>query len=117
MKLLLVWIGILALAGCATDIADTPNPFPANYHQLVKEYLGETVKDAKIAPPKLATGPSILGDGGFVMPWVVCVRSGGKVTALQIFGGQVRGAWYGLQDGMGGQLDAGAAACSGAKYE
>jgi len=61
-----------------------------------------SIRDAEIAPPKRALGPS-LNEDGFTTPWVVCVKAnaknrmgaytGRKVTALAVSGGKVVNSW------------------------
>lgn len=105
----------VALAGCQTDGGGTATaagspagPPPANYRQLAAAHVKSsfkdpyTIRDAEIAPPKLAMGPSLNSDG-FTTPWVVCMRAnaknsmgaytGRKFTAIAISGDKVVNAW------------------------
>lgn len=56
---------------------------PANYREIVAGSVQDhfvdpySIRDAEIAPPKRAMGPSLNTDG-FTTPWVVCVRTNAK---------------------------------------
>jgi len=91
----------------STSPASSPQP-PANYREIVAAGVRETfvdpysIRDAEIAAPKMAMGPSLNSDG-FTTPWVVCVRANAKnrmggytgreVTAFAVNGGKVVNSW------------------------
>ena len=67
-------LAAIVLAGCSgsTDgatgsIGPSAGPYPAEYRKIAQEYVRSTfkdpytIRDAYIAPPKLALGPSLLG--------------------------------------------------------
>lgn len=101
----------LALTGCQTDGGQGTaqgEPPPANYRQIAIEGVKSSffdpysIRDAEIAPPKRAAGPS-LNEDGFTTPWVVCVRAnaknrmggyiGKRASAFAINGGKVVNVW------------------------
>src|SRR5262245_2767926 len=111
----------LTLAGCSgatpEGAANSSNPYPGNYRELAAGYIREhffdpySIRDAEIAPPKLAMGPGLLGDGSFATPWVVCVRANAKnrfgayigrtATGIQVYRGKAVGAYGGPADFAG----------------
>lgn len=116
----------LALGGCQTAGQGTTQsePPPANYRQIaiagVKSSFFDpySVRDAEIAPPKRAAGPS-LNEDGFTTPWVICIKAnaknrmggytGRKVTALAVSGGKVVNSWD--------EAKASLMVCDGVTYE
>lgn len=101
----------VALAGCQTtgeEVARQAGPAPANYRQIVADYVKTSfkdpysIRDAEIAAPVPGRGPSMNADG-FKTPWVVCMRAnaknamgaytGRKVTAVAVSDGRVTNAW------------------------
>src|SRR5262249_55271923 len=101
----------ITTAGCQTASDQQPStggPPPANYRAVAADHLRKSlfdpysVRDAQIAAPKQAAGPSLNSDG-FYTPWVICVRANAKNrfgaytgpqhTALAVKGGQVVNSW------------------------
>jgi hypothetical protein len=76
-------VGGCASAGMQTGSTNS-NPYPADYRKLAQDYVRSTfkdpysIRDAQIAPPKLAMGPSLLPSSGFVTPWLICVKANAK---------------------------------------
>jgi hypothetical protein len=76
------------LAACASSGIETgsttTNSYPTDYRRLAKDYVlanfkdPYSIRDAQIAPPKLAAGPVLLPSFSLVTPWVVCVRANAK---------------------------------------
>jgi hypothetical protein len=104
------WVALIALmlCGCATAPPEGTSAGaspPENYRAVAAEHVKSafvdpySIRDAEIAPPKLAAGPSLNNDGGFYTPWLVCVRANAKnrmgayagrqVTALAMSGNKV----------------------------
>jgi len=81
--ILIIAGGALTLAGCQTAAESVPSVPPANYRHFVAAHMRTSlfdpysVRDAEIAAPKRALGPSLNADG-FNTPWVVCVRANAK---------------------------------------
>lgn len=97
---------VSACAGQApSSTADIP---PANHRNIIAAGIRDafvdpySIRDAEIAPPKRAVGPSLNTDG-FTTPWIVCVRANAKnrmggytgrqVVAFAVNGGKVVNSW------------------------
>ena len=100
------------------------NPYPSEYRKLAQQYVMDTfkdpysIRDARIAAPKLAMGPVLLPRAGFVTPWYVCVRAnaknsfgayaGASPTVLLVYNNKVENSWEGGQSAW---------VCDDVKYE